>query len=401
MRQFGGRKRAFREMANFKFNALTARRVATVKDPGVYVDGLGLRLVVDDKLNRRWVLRVAVNGRIREMGLGSAREVSLAEARDRRDAIRRQLRDGIDPLATRREKAGKPDFETLARRVWEAKRPGFKNPKHAQQWIDTLKAYAFPKIGKVKVDEIDALMVREAVAPIWGTKRETAGRVLQRIKAVLDVSIAEGLRPGPNPALGAAAGLSAEPRQKTNFAALPWSDVPNFWNRLQAADMTPAARLAFGFLILTAARTSEVLGARWDEIDTASALWIVPGARMKMKREHRVPLAPAAVAILDEARRFSGSEGLIFPGAKAGRPLSNMVFLMALRRMGLEVTAHGFRSSFRDWAEECTDYSREVKEAALAHAVRDKVEAAYRRGDLLDARRGLMNEWADYVTGGA
>lgn len=380
-------------------NQLSARKLASLRDPGNYTDGLGLVLRIDDRGNRKWVLRTMVGGRRRDIGLGSAAEVSLGEARERRDAIRREIRGGADPIAAKRRKAEIPEFAALASEIHGSLQGDWRNGKHRGQWLRTLEIYAFPKIGKAKVDAIDGPAIEDILNPIWTQKPETARRVRQRIARVLDVAIARNHRPGPNPADAAMAGASSKRPKKQHFAAMPYRDLPAFFARLAAAEAPTSGNLAFRFLILTAARTGEIIGARWDELDERKAVWTIPGDRMKMGKEHRVPLAPAALAILGDARRLAGCSALIFPGASAAKPLSNMVFAATLKRMNVPYTAHGFRSSFRDWAEESTSYPHAVKEAALAHKVKDAIEAAYRRTDLLEKRRAMMTDWAAFVAG--
>lgn len=387
-------------MANVKYNALTARKVATIKTPGVYVDGLGLMLRVDPKGNKRWVLRLSSNGVTRDMGLGSALEVSLAEARDRRDTIRREMRGGADPIAARNAEKQKPTFEDYARDLHEAIKGDWKNPKHAAQWLSTLETYAFPRLGKIRIDKVDARAIRDTLAPIWESKAETARRVKQRISRTLSGAIADGLRDGPNPAIDATANLGKRREPAKHFVAMPYKRAPAFFQSLPQSDMTPSARLAFQFLMVTAARTSEVLGANWPEIDEGKALWTVPGERMKGGDPHAVPLAPVALAIIFEARKISDGGPYIFPGPKLWKPFSNAVFTAALKRRGIEATGHGFRSTFRDWAEEKTDFDEAVKEMALAHKVPDKVLRAYRRTKLIEKRRDLMAQWAAFLTGG-
>lgn len=387
-------------MANTKYNQLTARRVASLSAPGRYNDGRGLMLFIDSAGNRRWVLRVTVDGRRRDLGLGSAEEVSLAEARDRRDEIRRTIRAGVDPLADKKRKRGAKTFEVYARALHKQILGEWKNRKHAAQWLSTLEDYAFPKFGARRLDEIDGAMIRAALEPIWDLKAETARRVKQRIGRVLSAATAEGLRSGPNPVLDISSALGKKKPRVEHHAAMPYAEVPAFFSALAASDMTASGRAAFQLLVLTAARTSEVLLAEWPEIDLAGALWTIPAARMKMAREHVVPLSPAAVAALTTARAHADGSKLIFPGSRRGKPFSNMVFAAALKRMGVGFTAHGFRSSFRDWAEERTSFPHAVKEAALAHAVKDKVEAAYRRTNLLEQRRLLMIRWAEFLIGG-
>ncbi|GJE61608.1 tyrosine-type recombinase/integrase [Methylobacterium trifolii] len=379
--------------------ALTSVQVRSLKTPGRYADGNGLYLVIEPSGSKRWLLRTVVQSRRRDIGLGGISLVPLAEAREKALAFRKLARDGGDPLAERRKaKATIPTFAEAVEQVHEEHKASWANPKHAAQWINTLNTYAIPHFGTRRVDQIETPDVLRALAPIWLTKPETARRVRQRIGTVFNWAKAAGHRSGENPIEGVAKGLPKQTDEVEHHAALPYVEVPTFVARLQAADRGEVTKLAFEFLILTALRTSEVLGARWDEIDSAEAIWTVPAKRMKMKRVHRVPLSPRALAVLERAKLLTGDSTFVFPGQKAGKPLSNMAFDMTLRRMSVEVTAHGFRSSFRDWAAETTSYPNEVAEMALAHVVANRVEAAYRRGDLLDKRRGLMVDWAAFCS---
>lgn len=379
--------------------ALTSVKVSGLKVSGRYADGHGLYLVVDPSGAKRWLLRIVVQGRRRDIGLGGASLVSLAEAREKALTYRKTARDGGDPLAERRKaQATIPTFAEAAELVHAEHKATWKNPKHAAQWITTLRTYAHPHLGAKRVDLIETPDVLRALSPIWLTKGETARRVRQRIGTVLDWAKAAGHRSGDNPVEGVAKGLPKQSEREEHHAALPYAEVPAFMARLRAmSGQGEIGRLAFEFLILTATRTSEVLGARWSEIDTGERLWIVPAARMKAGREHRVPLNGRVMDILSRMKTLGGGSDLVFPGRSSDRTLSNMVFLMALRRMGTTITAHGFRSSFRDWAAEVTNLPREVAEMALAHAVENRVEAAYRRGDLLAKRRELMETWANYI----
>jgi integrase len=379
--------------------ALNAVRVRTLSQPGRHADGNGLYLVVEPSGARRWVLRIVVHGRRRDIGLGGAKLVSLAEARDLAQQYRRVARNGGDPLAARRKaRQLVPDFATAARAVHADNASTWRNPKHAAQWINTLVEYAFPLIGNRPVDQIDGPDLLRVLSPIWLTKPETARRVRQRISVVLDWAKAAGHRAGDNPVAGVLKGLPKQSDKAKHHAALAYSDVPAFVASLRESVSSEAVKLAFEFLILTAARTGEVIGAKWSEVDLANALWIIPAGRMKGRREHRVPLAPAAVAVLKRARTLDADANYIFAGRSSDKPLSNMSLLMALRRLKLDITAHGFRSTFRDWASERTNFPNEVCELALAHTIKSKAEAAYRRGDLLDKRRELMATWAAFVT---
>jgi integrase len=321
----------------------------------------------------------------------------LAVAREKAAEYRRIAREGGNPLELRRKtEAIIPTFADAAKATLEHHKSAWKNAKHADQWINTLTTYVFPVFGETCVDRVETADIMRALTPIWLTKAETARRVRQRISTVMDWAKAAGFRSGDNPTDGVAKGLPRQNGKKAHFDAIPYAKVPGFIQSLQTAATSEIARLAFEFLILTAARTNEVIGARWPEFDLDQAIWTIPAERMKANREHRVPLSPRALAIVKSAQAISTSEVLVFPGRSAHKPMSNMVFLMILRRMKADFTAHGFRSSFRDWASETTNFSREVCEMALAHSIKDKTEAAYRRSELLDKRKKLMNAWADF-----
>lgn len=291
-----------------------------------------------------------------------------------------------------------PTFQEAAGKVHAEHAVAWRNAKHGQQWINTLTQYAFPLIGEKRIDQIETPDVLRVLSPIWLTKPETARRVKQRIGIVLDWGKAAGFRSGDNPVEGVSRGLPRQVDRPEHHATLPYSDVPAFVQKLRMSRLDEATQLAFEFLILTAARTNEVLRSTWTEIDLAGATWTIPASRMKARREHRVPLSLRCLEILRRARELCGDDPFVFNGRSVGKPLSNMAFLMALRRMGLDITAHGFRSAFRDWASEQTNFSREVCEMALAHTIKDKAEAAYRRGDLLERRRELMATWAAFST---
>ena len=378
--------------------ALTAVQVRSLKTPGRFADGHGLYLVVDPSGAKRWLLRIIVQEKRRDIGLGSLSLVSLAEAREKALAYRKVARDGGDPLADRRKsEVTVPTFAEAAELVHAEHKATWKNTKHAAQWITTLRTYANPHFGAKRVDQIETPDVLRVLAPIWLTKGETASRVRQRISTVLDWAKAAGHRSGDNPVEGVTRGLPKQGERAEHHAALSYAEVPAFVARLRAMPgQGEISRLAFEFLILTAARTSEVLGAQWSEINETEALWTVPASRMKAGREHRVPLSGRAREVLTQAKALGGGSALVFPGRAGTKPLSNMVFSMALRRMKVQVTAHGFRSSFRDWAAEATNLPREVAEMALAHTIENRVEAAYRRGDLLARRRELMEQWEIY-----
>ncbi len=397
---------------------LTAARVRTAA-PGRYGDGNGLYLLVRSPEARFWLFRYTRAGRMREMGLGRAGSdpgaVTLAEARSRAGELHKRVRAGVDPLdakhaetAASRARAQQEavraiTFRSVAEQFIASHEAGWRNPKHRAQWGATLAAYAYPHMGDLPVAEVTTAHVMAALDTIWRTKAETASRVRGRVEAVLDYARARGWRDGANPAtwrghLSELLPSRAKIAPVEHHAALPWPDTAAFMATLRGQSGVGARALEFA--ILTAARTGEVLGARWTEIDMQAAVWTVPAARMKAGREHRVPLAPAALSVLREVavlRTTDKPDAFVFPGGMAARPLSNMAMAMTLRRMGRgDLTAHGFRSTFRDWTAERTDYQREVAEAALAHTLDDKVEAAYRRGDLFEKRRRLMADWAAF-----
>jgi integrase len=402
-------------------SGLSAQFVRTAK-PGRYCDGDGLYLLVKKSGARFWVFRYKVNGsKLREAGLGRAGEgrnsVRLVEARDKASALFRQVKNGVDPLAARHAavaaaKAAAQDevvrrvtFREAAQRFIDGHTPSWRNPKHVAQWGATIDTYANPVFGDLPVGDIATAHVLAAVEPIWLTKPETASRLRGRIERILDFAKTRGWRAGENPAawkghLALTLPARSKVRKIEHHAALPWREIGDFMLSLKGQSGVGARALRFA--ILTAARSGEVRGARWSEIDTSAATWVVPAERMKGGREHRIPLSEPALDILCEmaqARVSSEVDALVFPGRDAGRPLSDMSLTAVLRRMGRgELTAHGFRSSFRDWAAETTAYPAELVEMALAHAVGSKVEAAYRRGDLFEKRRRLMDDWASFCS---
>lgn len=377
---------------------LSAQKVK-VAGPGRHGDGRGLFLYVKPSGARSWVLRYQVHGRRRDLGLGSFPDVSLAMARDRASEARRLIAEGEDPIA-KKQQAKPKNFKDAALELIESKRSGWKNVKHAAQWTSTLETYAFPKLGQLQVAKIETVDVIAALTPIWSAKPETANRVRQRIEAVLDYASALGIRAGDNPARwrGHLDHLLPKPkkvRAVKHHPALPHAEIADFMAQL--ATREGVAARALGFTILTAARSGETRGATWAEVDLETKIWTIPASRMKAGKEHRVPLSEAALALLGDAR---GDDKLIFESeAKPGKPISDMSMNAVLRRMEQEdITVHGFRSTFRDWAGETTEFPREVIEAALAHGIKDKAEAAYARSDLFDKRRRLMDSWASVAT---
>lgn len=383
---------------------LTDVSVRAKKAAGRYADGNGLYLIVDPSGAKRWVLRVVSRGKRCDLGLGGLSVVTLAEARDEARRLRGMARKGLDVGAVRRaerQALGRevPTFAEVAKTVHAEHSKGFRNAKHAAQWLASLEADVFPLLGDRRVDAISSADVLKVLSPIWTSKPETARRLKQRIRVVLKWAKASGLRSGDNPTDGLTEVLPRNRDAAKHHAALPYAGVPAFLSLLRGADTHAAIRLAFEFLILTATRTSEVLLATWDEIDLDAQTWTIPAARMKSGREHRVPLSARALEILEQAKTLSNDGPFVFVGRSANKPLSNMVFLMLLRRVGRDdITAHGFRSSFRDWSAERTNVPRAVCEAALAHTVRDATEAAYNRTDLFERRRSLMDTWAAFAT---
>ncbi|UZE49825.1 integrase arm-type DNA-binding domain-containing protein [Rhodopseudomonas sp. P2A-2r] len=380
--------------------ALSAKAVQNAK-PGRHTDGNGLYLVVDTTGAKRWLLRVVIKRKRCDIGLGSAALVPLAEAREKALAYRKIARQGGDPLFDdKKKRAIIPTFKEAAELVHNDRKAGYKNQKHAAQWISTLKMYAFPFIGDLPINIVGTPDVLKVLFPIWTSKEETARRVAQRIEVVFDWAKAAGHRTGDNPVEGAKHGLQKQKARKGHHAAMPFKDVPAFVKALRESNGNAASHIPLEFLILTAARTNEVLGALWSEIDIEGSTWTIPSERMKAEREHRVPLVARAIALLDQARLMSPTSNFIFVGRNVERPPSNMTLLEVLKRAKLPYTTHGFRSSFRDWAGETTAHPADVCEMALAHTIKNKTEAAYRRGDMFERRRALMADWANFLETG-
>jgi integrase len=386
-----------------KLNRLSAKDVQNKKRSGYWCDGGGLYLQVSPRRTKSWVLRYTLDGRTREMGLGGWPDATLAAARKKAEDARRLVIDGVDPIDERaarraKEKAGAMTFAECAAACIEDHKVSWKNAKHAQQWKNTLATYVEPKIGPLRVNIIDTEHVLSVLKPIWTTKTETASRVRQRVESVLDWATARNYRQGENPARwrGHLKKLLPEPNKVKRVAhhpALAYSEIGAFIESLRQQEGTAARALEL--TILTGCHTGEVIGARSEEFDLEKAMWTIPASRMKANREHRVPLAPRAVEIV----RNQPPGDYVFPGQRRGRPLSNMAMLQLLKRMGRgDLTVHGFRSTFRDWCAEQTNFPRELAEAALAHVLTDKTEAAYQRGDLFEKRRELMDAWAHYCS---
>jgi integrase len=378
-----------------KINRLNARAVATITKHGRHADGGGLYLSISPNGGRRWVFLYRWHGKPTEIGFGSVRSVTLARARELAGQARAKLAEKINPKDSRKPTNG-ATFGECADRLIGAMRPSWRNSKHAAQWEMTLREYAAP-LRRLPADKITTDDVVSVLKPLWNEKPETASRLRGRIERVLDAAKAQGLRSGENPARwrGHLDHLLAKRQRLTrgHHPAMPYADVSAFMATLRKREGIAARALEFG--ILTAARSGEVIGARWVEFALDGAVWTVPAARMKAGKEHRIPLAPRALKIVKDIVGLSGE--YVFPGGKPGRPLSAKALAKALRRMKVKnATVHGFRSAFRDWAAECTSFTNEVCEAVLAHVIENKAEAAYRRGDLFDKRRRLMEAWAAY-----
>lgn len=399
---------------------LTVLQVKAAKEPGRYSDGGGLLLVVRESGAKSWLWRGQADGKRRDIGLGTYPAVGLSEAREKAATTRKQLKSGEDPVAAKRAArqvvVAVPTFREAAQQAHGEQQAGWRNPKHRAQWLSSLEAYAFPSLGNETVDKIDGPMIRDALLPIWLDKPETARRVRQRVGAVLDWAYAKGHRASEAPMRSLSKGLPRQPKKDGHFAALPYEKLPGLVQTL--GETESIGRLALQFLILTAARSGEVRGAEWSEIDMTAAVWTVPADRMKAGKQHLVPLSASALAILKRMADVASDE-LVFPGITgraadadslgkgrpgaltrtAGkRPMSDMTLTKVLRTAGAnDATVHGMRSSFRDWAAEQTSFPGEVVEAALAHTIGNKVEAAYRRTNYLEKRRGLMDAWAAFA----
>ena len=380
--------------------ALTAAKAKALSEPGMHNDGRGLYLRVAPGGSKGWILRIAIDGRRRDIGLGGYPAVSLAKARQFADAHRLAVADeGRDPLAEKR-RAKMPTFAEAAAKVHEVNLPRWKNGKHTDQWINTLRSYAFPTIGKLSLDRITRRDVLAILTPIWAAKPETARRVRQRIRTVLKWGQAHGYVEHNAAGEGIDGALPAMRRVRAHFRALPYVEVPGALETIDDSPAGLAAKLCMRFLILTAARSGEARGALWSEIDLDAREWRIPANRMKAGVEHRIPLSDAALAVLEQARPLRDDPGLLFPSpTRRGKPLSDMTLTKILRDNGLSdrATGHGFRSSFRDWTAD-TGKAREIAEAALAHTV-GGVEGAYFRSDLFERRRRLMDDWGLFVTG--
>ena len=372
---------------------LTAARVRTEKRPGRYHDGHGLYLQVDRSGARRWGQRIVMHGKRVDLGLGGYPLVSLTEAREKALENRRIARSGGDP---RTEKRDVPTFVEAAQRVHELNRPTWRNARHTSAWMATLRTYAFPHIGDMSIDAISGADILDVLTPMWTEKPETARRVRQRTSTVMKWAIANEYRLD-NPAGDALATvLPKTSRLKKHLKALHYSAVPNALRAVRASKASEFSKLSLEYQVLTATRPGETRNARWADVDVDARVWTIPAERMKAEREHRVPLSGVALGVLAQAEALQDDSGLVFP-SRSGRPLSDMTHLKLLRTLDIDAVPHGFRSSFRDWAAECTDAPHAVMEAALAHVVGNSTEAAYFRSDLFERRRTLMAQWAEYL----
>jgi integrase len=388
---------------------LSVKELVNKKEAGDYCDGGGLYLQVSDSGSKSWIFRYTLNGKNRHMGLGPFHTVSLADARQAAVLCRQSLLKKIDPISARDaeharqslEEARSMTFSECATAYIKTHRSSWKNAKHADQWANTIKTYCGPMIGPLSVQEVDTGLVMKVLEPIWTEKPETASRLRGRIESVLDWATVSGYREGDNPARwrghleNLLPSLNKKLRVK-HHPALPFNQMGQFMEALRLQEGVAARALEF--LILTSARTGETIGSRWEEFDLKTGVWTIPASRMKAGVEHRVPLSTRVLEIILALHKIKQSD-YVFPGQKEGKPLTNMAMLELLKRMGrTSLTVHGFRSSFRDWASECTNFPRDVCEMALAHTIANQAEAAYRRGDLIEKRRSLMEEWARHCT---
>ena len=379
-------------------NTLSAAFIRSAP-PGRHADGNGLYLFVQPSGTRSWIQRLLIRGRRRELGLGSVALVPLAEAREKALANRKLAREGGDPLAEKRRTQGIPTFAEAAMRVLEQKRDGWRNPRHAREWLSSLSRFAFPRIGKMPVSEVTSADVLEILTPIWHRKVATAKRARQRLRAVLEWAVAMEYR-HDNPCDRIGPVLGAQQDVTEHMQAVPHREAGAVIRRVRVSAALPTAKLALEFLVLTAARWGEVRWAEWKEIDRDGRVWTVPARRAKTNRRHRVPLCGRALEILDAAETLEEGTGPLVFTHGGGKPFHDSMLRRLLRKLGIAAVPHGFRSTFRDWAGEETDHPREVIEAALAHVVRNRVEAAYARSDLFERRRVLMDDWERYLAQG-
>ena len=398
-------------MPRIKTAALTASGIRKLTAPGDFADGQGLALRIKPNGAKTWIQRVTINGRRANIGLGIFPQVSLSDARQAAADNQQAIREGRNPLQEKRQakEDAKEDtapvvptiltFEQTAEKVWELNRPSWKNEQHAHEWITSLRTHAFPTIGRKQIDAITPADILEILEKIWHCKGETAARIKQRCEAVFDYAIAREYRID-NPVSAVRKALPKQANKREHFAAVHYSELPAVLNSIRNTGK-PITRLAVEFLTLTAVRSNEVRFAEWSEIDFESATWTVPADKMKAGKVHRIPLSARAMEILRTAWEISGQEdGLIFPSVRDGsKPMTPAALSRVLHRSGISETIHGMRSSFRDWAAECSGAAWAVCESALAHNVGNGVEQAYMRSDLFEQRRALMDAWAAYIAG--
>ncbi len=382
-------------------NKLTPLKVKKANAVGRYADGNCLYLLIDKFGSKRWVLRLVVRGKRRDMGLGSAKLVGLEEARDLARTYRRVAREGGDPFLERVTSKGcLVTFREAAFQVHKLNSPTWKNKKHSDQWIASLENHVFPMIGDTAISELTSSDILRVLSPIWVEKSDTAKKIRQRLRMVIKWAKAQGFYEGDDPIELAEQALPRIKPSGEHFKSASYEDLPEIVSRLQSSQISLPTRLALEFLILSACRTTEVLEAHWSEINLDKRLWAIPAERMKANKLHEVPLTDRMIEILEMATIMKADTGLVFPSQINGKALSNNTLRLALqKRLKVDATVHGMRSAFKDWAAETTGYANEVSEMALGHAISSRVEAAYRRGNLLTKRKQMMADWADYVAG--
>ena len=381
------------------FNKLTAMTVKKLSKPGKYADGNNLYLQIDISGARRWILRLTVGHRRRDMGLGSTMIVSLEEARQLARLYRGIAKSGGDPFLQRQKERGfKVTFAYCAQKVHELNKPTWKNEKFALQWYSSLENHVLPKIGKLPISQITSSDILNVLSPIWNTRTDTARKLKQRIRLIIKWARAKGFFQGDDPVELAEQALPRKKRSDNHHKSLSYKNVPDLIVKIKESKISLPTQLAIQFTILSACRTSEVLRASWDEIDMQNLIWTIPAKRMKTGKIHEVPISSGMKDILKDAKDKIGSPDYIFSSDQSGKELSNNTLRLAVqKRLGIDTTIHGMRSSFKDWASETTNFANEVSEMALAHVIPNKTEAAYRRGNLMDKRRHLMQIWSDFI----
>jgi integrase len=378
---------------------LTTKFVESISVAGKYYDQHGLFLHVRQSGAKKWLQRYTINGRRREVGLGSAKIVSVANARKTAHQNLVLVSEGIDPIEDKKQNSLIPTFEVAAREVYEANRPTWRNAKHAAQFITTLETYAFPTIGSMSVKDINSSHILSVLSPIWVKKSETAKRLRQRLSTVFKYSVAQQWRNDDPANTAIVEALPNHKKKVMHRKSLSYNDIAGFLETISGSSAGVNTKLGLEFLILTAARSGEVRNAHWTEIE--GSLWTIPAERMKAGVAHRVPLPARCMEILEEAKKINQGSGFIFEGTRFGKPLSENTFNKLMKELGVEVHAHGFRTSFRTWTQEKTNFPREIAEAALAHSLKDKAEAAYARSDLLEKRAAMMESWAQFISSNA